>query len=243
MTFTDAQIKELAAPLERRFVKPPAPGRYGDYLEGWHCIAEANRIFGFDGWNRETTTQLLGEPIKAGDKWNVSYSAKVRITVGGVIRDGSGFGQGIDRDLGRAHESALKEAETDAMKRALMTFGNPFGLALYDKKQTNVTAAPVDDGKVVNPATGRKVDPMSANQAKKDGRAEAAVKLAHEMTDIMEVTELLAWRTSKTAEVETWPPAWQTALWDQYDLHLEELRTIIARELGADAETGEVIPA
>ena len=31
-----------------------------------------------------------------------------------------------------------KEAETDARKRALMTFGNPFGLALYDKTQANV---------------------------------------------------------------------------------------------------------
>jgi hypothetical protein len=40
--------------------------------------------------------------------------------------------------LGQAHESALKEAETDAMKRALMTFGNQFGLALYDKTQENV---------------------------------------------------------------------------------------------------------
>lgn len=34
-----------------------------------------------------------------------------------------------------------KEAETDAMKRALMTFGNPFGLALYDKRQREVTGA------------------------------------------------------------------------------------------------------
>ena len=32
-----------------------------------------------------------------------------------------------------AHESAIKEAETDAMKRALRSFGNTFGLALYDK--------------------------------------------------------------------------------------------------------------
>ena len=44
-------------------------------------------------------------------------------------------------DLGLAHESALKEAETDAMKRALMTFGNPFGLALYDKQQRQVTSS------------------------------------------------------------------------------------------------------
>ena len=33
----------------------------------------------------------------------------------------------------------LKAAETDATKRALATFGNPFGLALYDKDQSQVT--------------------------------------------------------------------------------------------------------
>ena len=44
-------------------------------------------------------------------------------------------------DLGLARESALKEAETDATKRALMTFGNPFGLALYDKQQRQVSNA------------------------------------------------------------------------------------------------------
>ena len=35
-----------------------------------------------------------------------------------------------------------RKAETDAMKRALMTFGNPFGLALYDKDKTNVCDDP-----------------------------------------------------------------------------------------------------
>jgi len=34
---------------------------------------------------------------------------------------------------------ALMAAETDATKRALATFGNPFGLALYDREQTHVT--------------------------------------------------------------------------------------------------------
>jgi hypothetical protein len=58
-----------------------------------------------------------------------------------LIREGSGAGHGIDVDLGQAHESAIKEAETDAMKRALMTFGNPFGLALYDKQQRQVSTA------------------------------------------------------------------------------------------------------
>ena len=34
--------------------------------------------------------------------------------------------------------SRLKAAETDATKRALATFGNPFGLALYDREQAGV---------------------------------------------------------------------------------------------------------
>ena len=47
----------------------------------------------------------------------------------------------LDADLGQAHESAIKEAKSDSMKRALMTFGNPFGLALYDKQQREVTSS------------------------------------------------------------------------------------------------------
>jgi len=37
-------------------------------------------------------------------------------------------------------DAALKEAETDATKRALMSFGNAFGLALYDKQQRQVSS-------------------------------------------------------------------------------------------------------
>jgi hypothetical protein len=122
------------------------------YLEGWQVIAEANRIFGFDGWQRETVAlrcvhqaeRLIGEEQRPG--WGVTYTARVRISVSAstagqpaLIREGCGAGHGIDTDLGQAHESALKEAETDAMKRALMTFGNAFGLALYDKQQREVT--------------------------------------------------------------------------------------------------------
>jgi hypothetical protein len=37
-----------------------------------------------------------------------------------------------------AHTWSLKAAETDATKRALATFGNPFGLALYDRELSGV---------------------------------------------------------------------------------------------------------
>jgi hypothetical protein len=60
------------------------------------------------------------------------------VTCKGIVREGTGHGHGFADNPGEAHESAEKEAETDAMKRALMTFGNPFGLALYDKTQAEV---------------------------------------------------------------------------------------------------------
>ena len=73
----------------------------------------------------------------------MSYIARVRITITAgersVIREGSGAGHGIAMDQGLAHESALKEAETDATKQALMTFGNAFGLARDDKQQRQVS--------------------------------------------------------------------------------------------------------
>lgn len=151
MSLSKEQTELLAGPLSRSHVRSRKQGgREVSYIEGWRVIDEANRIFGFDGWMRETLDikcvsekeRTIGESKNPG--YGVSYTARVRITVGQVMRDGIGAGHGIDRDLGQAHESAIKEAETDAMKRALMTFGNPFGLALYDKEQTNVVdeAAP-----------------------------------------------------------------------------------------------------
>lgn len=138
MSLSKKAKDELAKPLDAKHVRPPAPGKYGDYIEGWWAISEANRIFDFDGWNRETVELVMTNEGSNGDKYFVGYRAKVRITVGEIVREGTGFGSGVSKQLGDAHESAVKEAETDAMKRALMTFGNPFGLALYDKSKTNV---------------------------------------------------------------------------------------------------------
>lgn len=145
--FTEKQIEQLSAKLDASHVKSrEQAGRKLSYIEGWHAIAEANRIFGYDAWTRETLdirmvaegARKIGRPPNQRDGFGVSYIAKVRVIVDGVAREGIGAGHGVDADLGLAHESAIKEAETDAMKRALMTFGNPFGLALYDKTQENV---------------------------------------------------------------------------------------------------------
>ena len=135
MEFSKEQVEKLNEPILGANVKEREAGWGGKdntlaYVEGYHVIAEANRIFGFGGWSSETieTTCVQNEP-KA-----VSYIAKVRITVGDVIREGTGAGHGNQNNHGNNHESAIKEAETDARKRAFMQFGNQFGLSLYNGK-------------------------------------------------------------------------------------------------------------
>lgn len=136
---------ELQRKLDPASIKPAKSfGPKGDYIEGWHAMAEANRIFGFDGWSYEITectcvnqaAREIGKDKKPG--FGVTYTSKVRVTVLGVVREDFGAGHGYDVDCGLAHESAIKEAVTDALKRALRSFGNPFGLALYDKSRENV---------------------------------------------------------------------------------------------------------
>jgi len=115
-------------------------GPKGDYLEGWHVINEANRIFGFGGWSYEILSlKQACEPTKNGNgNLVVAYICTISVSVDGVTRQDVGYGSGISKSLGDAHEGATKEAVTDALKRALRTFGNQFGLALYDKEKRNI---------------------------------------------------------------------------------------------------------
>ena len=143
MAFTEGQIRQLRAKLDSKHVKSRSSnGTRLSYVEGWHVIAEANRIFGFDGWDRRTIgTTCIWTESKVGHHY-VAYTAKVRVRVRAgdvvIIREGSGTGEATAVTSGQAHELALKGAETDATKRALSTFGNPFGLALYDRERNSV---------------------------------------------------------------------------------------------------------
>ncbi len=156
-------------------------GRTLDYIEGWWAIAEANRIFGFGAWSFQIDAlELLSKELidgKYGKQWRVCYSCTATAIVGGVKRQDVGFGQGQAKpeDLGAALESAGKEAATDAMKRCLRTFGNPFGLALYDKTKANVGVdAPTKPVEHVDPNTGEILPPRNnPAQAASDGLRDA----------------------------------------------------------------------
>lgn len=235
MGFSEEQKKLLSDKLESRHIKPPAQfGPKGDYLEGWHVIAEANRIFGFDGWSYEVMeakcvaemSRKIGRDKKDG--FGVTYTAKVRVLVAGVMREDFGAGHGYDVDAGLAHESAIKEAVTDSLKRALRTFGNPFGLALYDKTRENVEVS----------------EPETKQPAKQDSKAnsrELYAKLVEDMRLCRTTADLAAWW--KDAECVTLrkklPTDWQKNLHEEFvalGFELKKKQEAPAQDVVADIE-------
>ncbi len=152
--FSKTQLRRLRGKLDRRHVQSrEVEGRSIDYIEGWFAIAQANAIFGFAGWDREMTHfERLYERTRA-EVTSCAYLARVRIRVRTgrtvILREGTGSGSATANGSGEAHERALKQAETDATKRALATFGNCFGLGLYDKEQNGVTGKKLSGSKTM----------------------------------------------------------------------------------------------
>ena len=156
--FTPEQLAQLEGKLDAANVKgrKGANGANVSYLEAWHVIDVANAVFGFGNWDAETVSMTREhEPVQIppGPEYPkggvvVAYSARVRVTVHSqdgsrkVVRERSGGHRGFGPTVGQAVEDCIKAAESDATKRALVTFGNVFGLALYDKQQRNVTHEP-----------------------------------------------------------------------------------------------------
>ena len=140
MGFNETQQRKLRAKLQKRYIRSrEANGKTLSYLNGWHVISQANKIFGFDSWDRQTLNPKLLWSERRYGKLSCMYSAKVRITVRAgdniIIREGIGTGAGHNASEDVAHDIAIKAAETDATKRALATFGNPFGLELYNNSK------------------------------------------------------------------------------------------------------------
>ena len=134
-----AVTNALGQPLDPALVsqRKGRAGRTYDYLEGHVAIDQANRIFGFGGWGYElagdvTLRQIENVDTKTGEVKTTSfYSAPVRVTVPGAPpRTDIGF-NAVAEDNADGHETAIKGAVTDGMKRALRSFGVQFGNGFY----------------------------------------------------------------------------------------------------------------
>jgi DNA repair and recombination protein RAD52 len=127
-------------------------GKALSYLEAWYVVDMANEVFGFGHWDAETVEMRREhEPVHIPPSEErprggvvVTYVARVRVTVYSqdgarkIVRERYGGHRGEGATVGDAVENCVKAAESDALKRAFVTFGNVFGLALYDKEQRNV---------------------------------------------------------------------------------------------------------
>ena len=134
-----AVTERLGEPLDEGLVsqRKGRKGRSFAYLEGRVAIDQANRVFGHGGWGYELVGDVTlreGESVdaKTGEAkpWR-AYAATVRVTVpGSPSRTDVGF-QAIADETVEGHETAHKGSVTDALKRALRSYGDQFGNSLY----------------------------------------------------------------------------------------------------------------
>jgi len=143
--------KELKKPLDASRVKTfgsNAGAKKGlSFLEGHDVINELNEVFSFN-WSSQVRGLELVEcrTYENRGKQMVQpyYIAKcmIQATIDGELVQHDGIGGGSssmpESNIAEAHEFAAKNAETDALKRAAVKFGDRFGLALYEKEQTRV---------------------------------------------------------------------------------------------------------
>ena len=113
MTFSDQTTRQLKAKLNGAHVRTREwQGKTLSYIEGWKAISEANRIFGFDAWDRHTATLKCVSELQGLERSSCAYLAKVRITVRTgphkVVREGTGAGHASGATLAEAHALAPK---------------------------------------------------------------------------------------------------------------------------------------
>jgi DNA recombination protein Rad52 len=133
--FSSSQLEQLEARIdEARVHTRRKQGIELRYLEGHDVIEMANTVFGYHAWSYQLTKLELAAGV-----WVATILLSVTTPEGETIqREDVGVGiPAVARDAGEAspdaQETAIKGAVTDALKRALRSFGNAFGNSLYDK--------------------------------------------------------------------------------------------------------------
>ncbi len=166
-------------------------GHVYDYLEGHAVIAQANRIFGYGGWGYELAGDVTLRRIETVDsqtgevKVEQGYSAPVRVTVAGALPRTDVGVHPVVEDTFDGHDTAMKAAVTDGMKRAFRSFGVQFGNGFYgDQAPDNGAAQPQRAPARANPGARSQAHangkPAQANR-RNDSQAETLRKRLFEI--------------------------------------------------------------
>ncbi len=167
-------------------------GRSFDYLEGHVVIAQANRIFGYGGWGYELVGDVTLRQVETVDaqtgevKVTSGYSAPVRVTVAGALPRTDLGVHPVAEDTLDGHDTAMKGAVTDGMKRAFRSFGVQFGNAFYgDQPQVGNTSTPERVPVQTNGRSGQAQSSGNPARNQANDRAEAqAEKLRKRLFEI-----------------------------------------------------------
>lgn len=143
--FNQEQLQLLNQELDSSRIKSRSKGNINlSYLEGFDLIETANKVFGYGSWSYSIESlEHLSTEQNQNQNFVIAYKAIVKVTVydkehiQNISRSDVGTGTGIAKSQSEAHEGATKEAVTDGLKRALRSFGNQFGLSLYDKSRNH----------------------------------------------------------------------------------------------------------
>ncbi len=147
--FVEKQKQALKYNIEPSRIKSRTKGNINlSYLEGFDLIETANKIFGHGNWCYAISSlEQVSQETNTNQNVVICYKAVVKLTVYNVdhskhiSKEDVGFGTGIAKMLADAHEGGAKEAVTDAIKRAMRSFGNQFGNSLYDKSRNHQAQA------------------------------------------------------------------------------------------------------
>ena len=156
--FNENQLKTLNQELNQNRIKTRDKGNITlSYIEGFDVIETANKVFGFGNWDYAISSLLeVSQELNQNQNNIVCYKAVIKLTIKdenhnkSISREDVGFGTGVAKTLADAHENAGKEAVTDALKRALRSFGNQFGNSLYDKSRTHQNSPHIQDSPNTN---------------------------------------------------------------------------------------------
>ena len=170
--------ERLAQPLDQTLVsyRKGRGGRTVPYLEGHAVIAHANEVFGHGGWGYEVVGDVVcraaGVDGGTGEvKQTQFYCATVRVTVPGVPPRADVGCQPVADDTVDGHDTAYKGAVTDALKRALRSFGTQFGNGLYgDGVEDTITPSLKDSLAALASLQGLTADRLREAVRKKTGK-------------------------------------------------------------------------
>ncbi len=214
--------QELDTPIDPALVsqRKGRGGRTFSYIEGHTVIDEANRVFGYGGWGYDvmgdvTLREIDSVDTKTGEIRRIrAYAATVHVSVlGAPSRMDIGF-HAVVEDNADGHETAIKGAVTDGLKRALRSFGARFGNALYGDPQTGIVEVTKERSSMPDAETQKlrtRLLELGGKQGFDAEQVEAAVKArtgrAVDQLSNDELSELVAAAARKVNEsIQQEPP-------------------------------------